>query len=87
MRRQVVKDGSPLFTKLNSIIEFLEQSDMTMFASHNGIVFSLNDKHYRYSMVEEGLNNTEAYADIELPNDIEGRFILCDEFGNAVMVE
>ena len=87
MRRQVVKDGSELFNKLNSIIEFLEQSDMTMFASPNGIVFKLKDKHYRYSMVDESLNNLEAYADIELPNDIEGKFIVCDEFGNAVMVE
>lgn len=73
---KVLKTDSKAYSILMSIHELLQKENVSITQSpHNGLIFGINDQYFKY--VSEG-----DCAD-SIPFSLEGRFILCDVFGNT----
>ena len=73
---KVLKTDSKTYSTLMGIHELLENEDISITQSpHNGLIFRVKDQYFKY--VSEG-----ECAD-SIPFSLEGRFVLCDVFGNT----
>ena len=73
---RVLKPESETSKKLESLNQYLIDNQIELYQTvYNGIIYKVGDKFYKYGM--EG-QYTET-----LPPPIEGRYIECDENGNA----
>lgn len=74
---KILKENTEYFRKFESLQKYLIDNEIELHQTmHNGIIFSTNDKFYKYH--QEGGNVPES-----LPPFEEGRYVECDQNGNV----
>ena len=74
---KVLKQGSEVFNKLESISVFLENEGIKIRQTqYKGLIFEIENNFFRYNSEGE---NTDV-----LPPFFDGRYILCDINGNYI---
>lgn len=73
---RILKNDSEQFKKLENLFEFLNNNEISISSGYQGeIIYKINGFYFKYVVESDVMT--------ESPPSIEGKFVLCNEFGNT----